>query len=135
MRAKVAALFASLVVFCVCDFVWLGFVARNFYASRLGALLLPEPNWLPALLFYPLYACGLLVFCVTPARAAGSWRKGSSLGALFGLVAYSTYDLSNLATLAGWPVAVTIADIGWGVFVSAVAAPAGYAAANAASGR
>ena len=114
MRPTLAAALASLVAFCVCDFVWLGSVARDFYAAQLGALLLPEPNWVAALLFYPLYVAGLLVFCVLPAHAAGSWRKSLGRGAFFGLVAYATYDLSNLATLAGWPVAVTVVDLAWG---------------------
>jgi uncharacterized membrane protein len=133
MRATLAAGLASLVAFCVCDFLWLGWVARDFYGSRLGALLRPEPNWVAALLFYPLYVCGLLVFCVLPARNARSWRKAVSLGALFGVVAYATYDLSNLATLAGWPVAVTVADIAWGALVSGIAALAGFAAAAGAA--
>ena len=131
MRRTIAALIASLVVCCGGDFLWLGIVARDFYASRLGALLRPEPYWVPALLFYALYACGLLLFCVTPALAAGSWRKALGMGTLLGLVAYATYDLSNLATLQGWPVAVTIADIAWGMGISGLAALAGYAAAVA----
>jgi uncharacterized membrane protein len=129
MRRNVLAALASLVVLCFCDGVWLGVLARDFYAARLGALLLPEPNWVAAALFYPLYVGGLLVFCVRPALAAGSWRLGIGRGAFFGLVAYATYDLSNLATLRGWPVAVTIADIAWGAWVSSVATLAGYAAA------
>lgn len=132
MSAKLAAGLASLVAFGVCDYIWLGWVARDFYGSRLGALLRPEPNWVAALLFYPLYVYGLLVFCVLPARDAGSWPKAARLGALFGMVAYATYDLSNLATLAGWPVAVTLADMAWGALVSGIAALAGYAAAAAA---
>jgi len=135
MRRNVLAALASLVVFCACDFVWLGVLARDFYAARLGGLLLPEPNWIAAALFYPLYVGGLLVFCVRPALAAGSWREGVSRGAFFGLVAYATYDLSNLATLRGWPVAVTLADIAWGAWVSGVATLAGYAAAARAPGK
>ena len=131
MRRNLAAGIACLVAFCAADFIWLGVLARDFYGSRLGGLLLTEPNWVAAALFYPLYVCGLCVFCVTPARAAGSWRKGFGLGALFGLVAYATYDLSNLATLNGWPVAVTVVDIAWGSVASGVAALAGYAAAGA----
>lgn len=133
MRAKVAAWISSLVVLCGGDFVWLGFAARDFYAAQLGGRLRAEANWVPALFFYPLYGFGLVVFCVTPALAASSWRKGLGLGALFGLVAYATYDLSNLATLAGWPAAVAFADIAWGVFVSAMAACAGYVAAATAT--
>ena len=135
MRANLTAFFAGLIVLCICDFIWIGFVAREFYASRLGALLRSEPIWLPALFFYLLYGGGLLVFCVTPALAAGSWGKALCLGALLGLVAYATYDLSNLSTLQGWPVAVTVVDIGWGVLASAIAALAGYAAARVVSRR
>ena len=131
MRRNLAAGIASLAVLGCGDFVWLGVLARDFYASRLGVLLLAEPNWVPAGLFYGLYACGLCVFCVSPALATGSWRKGLHLGAFFGLVAYATYDLSNLATLQGWPVAITLADIAWGSLLSAVATVAGYAAAAA----
>src|SRR5271169_4411483 len=86
MRRNLTAGIACLVVFCAADFVWLGVLARDFYGSRLGGLLLAEPNWMAAALFYPLYVCGLCVFCVAPARAAGSWRKGFGLGALLRLV-------------------------------------------------
>jgi len=131
MRRKVAAAVACLLVYCGGDWLWLGVVARDFYATRLETLLRAEPSWVPAALFYPLYVCGLLVFCVAPAAAAGSARKAVGLGALFGLVAYATYDLSNLATLQGWPVTVTVADIAWGMFISALAALSGYSAAAA----
>lgn len=133
MSRWIAAFLVGIVVFCAGDFVWLGFVARDFYASRLGALLLPEPNFAAAIVFYPLYIVGLLVFSVRPALAAGSWRIALLSAVLFGLVAYATYDLSNLATLKGWSIAVTLVDIAWGVVVSSVAALAGYAAARMAT--
>src|SRR5260370_33274296 len=113
MRRSLLAAGASLVVFCACDFMWLGVLARDFYGSRLGALLLSEPNWVPAALFYPLYVGGLCVFCGTPALAARSGRTALNLGAFFGLVAYATYALSNLATLNGWPLAVPLARTAW----------------------
>lgn len=130
MRRNVAAAIACLMVCGAGDFVWIGWVARDFYLSRLAALFRTEPDWVPALLFYPLYACGLVVFCVRPALA-GTWRKALGLGALFGLVAYGTYDLTNLATLKGWPVPVTLLDMAWGALVSGLAALAGRAAAAA----
>jgi uncharacterized membrane protein len=129
----IVAFLVSLIAFCAGDFVWLGFVAKDFYASRLGALLLPEPNFAAAIVFYPLYIVGLLAFCVRPALAAGSWRIALLSAALFGLVAYATYDLSNLATLKGWSIAVTLVDIAWGMVVSSLAALAGYAAARIAA--
>lgn len=130
MKRSIAAVFAIVFVCCGGDFLWLGIAARDFYASRLGPLLRPEPNWAPALLFYALYAVGLLVLCVRPALATGSWRKAMGMGGLLGLVAYATYDLSNLATLQGWSLAVTVADIAWGACLSALAALAGYGAAT-----
>ena len=131
MKRSLLALLAILLVCCAGDFLWLGIVARDFYASRLGALLRPDPNWAAAALFYLLYAAGLLVFCVRPALAARSARQALAMGALLGLVAYATYDLSNLATLQGWPLPVAVADIAWGLALSAVAALAGYGAAAA----
>jgi uncharacterized membrane protein len=133
IAAWIVPFVASLVAFCAGDFVWLGFVARDFYASRIGALLLPEPNLAAASIFYPLYIVGLIVFCVRPALAAGSWRIALLSATLFGLVAYATYDLSNLATLEGWSLAVTLVDIAWGMIVSSAAALAGYAAARIAA--
>jgi uncharacterized membrane protein len=124
---------ASLVVFCAGDFVWLEFAARDFYAARIGALLLPEPNLFQAALSYPLYLVGLLVFCVKPALAAKSSRSVLLFAPLFGLVAYRTYDLSNPVTLEGWSIAVTLVDIAWGMVVSSIAAPLGYAAVRIAA--
>jgi uncharacterized membrane protein len=128
----IGAFVAAVAAFCACDFVWLGFVAGDFYASRLNGLLLPEPYLAPALVFYPLYVVGLLVFCVRPALAVQSWRRAVLLATLFGLIAYATYDLSNLATLKGWSFAVSLVDIAWGMVVSSVSALAAYAAAAAA---
>lgn len=127
----IGAFVAGLAAFCASDLLWLGFVAKDFYASRLSGLLLDEPYLAPALLFYPLYVIGLLVFCVRPALAARSWRRALLFATLFGLVAYATYDLSNLATLKGWSVAVALVDLVWGMVVSSVAALAAYTAAAA----
>lgn len=129
MIGWISAFVAGVAAFCACDFVWLGFVANDFYASRLSGLLLDEPYLAPAIVFYPLYVFGLLIFCVRPALAARSWRHAALHAALFGLIAYATYDLSNLATLRGWSVAVTLVDLAWGMVVSSVSALAAYAAA------
>lgn len=135
MRTTLAAWFACLVVLCGGDLVWLGLVARDFYATALATLLRAQPNWAAALAFYPLYAAGLTFFCVTPALATGGSRQALARGALFGLVAYATYDLSNLATLQSWPLSVACADIAWGILISALAALAGHALARLARGR
>lgn len=104
-----AQLFAiTLPVFLAIDMVWLGFVAKGLYAKELGFLMKPDVNWTAAILFYLLFVCGLIVFVITPSLETNSIGKAVFLGALFGLVSYATYDLTNLATVANWPVLITV---------------------------
>jgi uncharacterized membrane protein len=131
MKRTLAAFTAALIAFCACDFVWLAVVARNYYQAQIGSLMLEQPNWIAAAIFYPLYTAGIVFFCVGPALARDSWTRASISGVLLGLVAYATYDLTNLATLRGWPTAVSVIDVLWGMFVSGVAATAGFLAARA----
>jgi len=116
---------ATLAVFCGLDFLWLGFVAKGYYQSQLGALLLDKPNIPVAALFYALYVAGVLVFAVLPALDAGQWSRALLHGALFGFFAYATYDLTNLATLKGWTPSVALLDLAWGTVVTGVSATAG----------
>lgn len=124
---------AALAAICVLDFLWLGFVARDFYRGQIGALLLERPRWGAAGLFYAMYAAATVGFVIAPAHDHGGWTRALTQGALLGFVCYATYDLSNLATLKGWSVTVAAADIAWGVVVTAIASIAGYAALRAAS--
>ncbi len=126
MTRMLVAYVATLILFCFCDFVWLGWIAKDYYQSQLGGMLLAQPNWAAAIAFYALYAAGVVLFCIAPALDAGSMGKAALLGALLGALAYATYDLSNLATLKGWPVVLALVDIAWGAFVTALAATAGY---------
>ena len=128
MTRMLVAYATTLIVFCCLDFVWLGWVAKDYYQSQLGALLLVQPNWPAAVTFYAFYAAGVVIFCISPALDAASLGKAALLGALLGALAYATYDLSNLATLKSWPMALSLVDIAWGAFVTAVAASAGYQA-------
>lgn len=115
-----AQLFAiTLPVFLAIDMVWLGFVAKGLYAKELGFLMKPDVNWTAAILFYLLFVCGLIVFVITPSLETNSIGKAIFLGALFGLVSYATYDLTNLATVANWPVLITVIDLFWGTILSA----------------
>ncbi|RYY03016.1 MAG: DUF2177 family protein [Gammaproteobacteria bacterium] len=118
--------FGAAVVFCLMDFIWLGFIAKNFYRSRMGSLMLAEPKLIPAAAFYILYLLGLLIFAILPAARAQNFLIAASLGALVGLIAYSCYDLTNLATLKGWSTSLSLVDIAWGIIVSASASAAGY---------
>lgn len=113
------AYLVTLVVFLVLDGLWLGLVAQSLYQSQLGALMSKTPLWAAAVLFYLLYIVGLVVFVVAPALRTGGPRSAALHGALFGLVAYATYDLTNLATLNGWPATITLIDLVWGATVTA----------------
>jgi len=104
----------ALTVFFLIDMVWLGAVAKSFYRRHLGPMLSPKVNWAAAILFYLLFIVGLLVFVIKPALLGGRPFQAFLLGALFGLISYATYDLTNLATLKDWPLTVTIVDLIWG---------------------
>ena len=119
---------ASVVVFLGLDFVWLSFASGNFYRPQLGDLLLPKPNLSVAAVFYLIYVVGVVVFAVMPAFGARSWPVALGLGALLGIVAYGTYDFTNLSTIKGWTTAVSLVDLAWGTILTATAACAGYAA-------
>lgn len=119
---------ATLVAFFAIDLVWLGLVARSFYNKHLGFLMAPKVNWPAALIFYLLFVVGILVFAVLPGLEAGSLRTTLLRAALFGLIAYATYDLTNLATLKDWPLVVTIVDLAWGTILSVAVSLAGYLA-------
>jgi uncharacterized membrane protein len=110
----------ALPVFFAIDMVWLGLVAKNFYRNQIGFLMTPNINWVAAILFYLLFIVGLVLFVITPAVEKGSWLHALLFGALFGLITYATYDLTNLATLKDWPLWVTIVDMAWGATLGAL---------------
>ena len=116
----------ALPVFFAIDMVWLGLVAKNFYSDQIGFLMRSEIYWPAALVFYLLFVVGLVVFVVAPAMQKNSWRHALALGALFGLITYATYDLSNLATLNGWPILMTVVDLAWGATLAASVSTATY---------
>jgi len=117
---------ASLVAFLVLDFAWLGLIARGFYRSQLGHLLSPDVRWPAAILFYLLFIAAIVVFAVVPAVERGSLLRAVILGGFFGVVAYATYDLTNLATMKDFPSLVAAVDMTWGCALSAAVAAVGY---------
>jgi uncharacterized membrane protein len=121
-----AAYLLTLVTFLAIDAVWLGVIARGLYQRELGHLLAPTVRWGAAGVFYVIYVAGVLVLVVLPNLDAPLTRA-ILFGAVFGLVAYATYDLTNLATLLRWPLRVTLLDLGWGTFLTAATAAAGWA--------
>jgi uncharacterized membrane protein len=122
MKTGLIAWGSALLTLLLADGLWLGVLMGPTYKAQLGPLMLDQPVWAPALAFYLLYPVGLLVFAVRPGLQAGRWQQAVAPGALLGLVAYGTYDLSNLATLQGWPTGLALMDMGWGIVVSSLCA-------------
>ena len=116
----------ALPIFIILDLIWVGLVAKEFYAKQIGSLLKPDVNWVAAVLFYLLFTLGLVVFVIMPAVEKDSWMQAVSLGALFGLVCYATYDLTNLALAKDWPILVTIVDLFWGMGIAATVSVVTY---------
>jgi uncharacterized membrane protein len=112
-------------VFLAIDLLWLGVFAKDFYQTQLADFLGPV-NWTPAIIFYLLFIVGIIVFAVLPALEAGSVVRAMVLGALFGALAYATYDLTNMATLRDWPLIVVVVDIIWGAILSGTVATASF---------
>jgi len=108
----------TFVVFLALDAVWLGRIAPRFYQSQIGFLMAKRPKWAAAGLFYLFFVAGLVVFCVSPGVRQSALGWTALRGALFGLVTYATFGLTNLAVLEGWPVLVTIVDLAWGIVLS-----------------
>ncbi len=126
MTQKLIAYAVTAVIFFGLDFIWLSLSLSYVYKRHLGGLLMDKPNLPVAGLFYLIYVVGILVFAVLPALERGDPVRAIWAGALLGLVAYGTYDMTNLATLNGWSGFVTIVDTMWGVVVTTVAATAAY---------
>ena len=112
--------------FIIIDAIWLGLVANSFYQSRIGALMREQVWFGVAGAFYVLYTVAVLILVVLPAHKSGSMTQALMTGALLGLCAYGTYDVTNLATLRGWPVSVAIVDMVWGTLLTATIAAVGY---------
>ncbi len=106
-------------VMAVIDALWLSVIANKFYKSQIGSLLLEKPNMPAAVLFYFIYVVGIVAFVLSPALEKGSWQHAVGYGALFGFVAYATYDLTNLATLKGWTTKLVVVDLLWGAVLTA----------------
>lgn len=116
----------ALPVMLAFDMVWLGLVAKNFYRDHIGFLMKTQVAWTPAIILYILLAVGLVIFVIAPAVTKGSWVHALMYGALFGFVTYAAYDLTNLATLKDWPLAMSLVDMAWGATLAASVATATY---------
>lgn len=113
----------AVVTFLIIDMIWLGFVARSFYQAQMGHLMRANVNWAAAIVFYLVFVAGVVILAVRPAIENQSLTQALVLGAVLGLVTYAAYDLTNLATLEGFPLTVALVDLVWGtVLCSSVSA-------------
>lgn len=113
---------ASLVIFCAMDFVWLRLIAKDIYANEMGSLIRSDVDLRAATAFYLLYAAGLTYFAVMPALDGRAILHAMALGAGLGLVAYGTYDLTNLAVIKGFSARIAMIDLAWGAVLSGFSA-------------
>ncbi|MEI8223768.1 MAG: DUF2177 family protein [bacterium] len=119
--------FAVAVPMLVLDAIWLTAMNKPFYAKYLASIMSAHPVWIAAGIFYVIYAIGVAVLIVSPALAGAiPWYEVALRGALFGLVAYATYDLTNHATVTNWPMIVTVVDMIWGTVLTSIASTVAY---------
>ena len=117
-------------IFLCIDAIWLGFIARGIYAKYLGYIMAKNIVWWAAGVFYLIFMAGLLFFVIEPSVRTQSIRYALAAGAFFGFVAYATYGLTNLATIEGWPLFVTVIDLIWGAFVASSTSVLSYMLIN-----
>jgi uncharacterized membrane protein len=126
MKRYLVAYLVTLIAMVSIDAVWLSTMADRLYRPVMGDMLAPEFRLVPAIVFYLIYPAGLVFLAVRPALRQGALSAAILSGAVLGFTAYATYDLTNQATLIRWSTVLTIADLCWGTFLSAVASGAGY---------
>jgi uncharacterized membrane protein len=130
MRVFLKLYLIALPIFFIVDMIWLGVLAKNFYKNQIGFLMKPDVNWTAAIIFYLLFLVGVVLFVIEPALEKKDLMFALSRGALFGLITYATYDLTNLATLKDWPLKVVVVDMIWGAVLSGTVCGSSYWIAN-----
>ena len=124
MSKLVVPYLAIVLTMMVLDVIWIGGIARPLYNRGIGHLMAERPDFVAAVAFYLLFAIGVMAFVVLP-RPPGAWQMAAAWGALFGFMTYMTYDLTNMATLRDWPLALSFIDTAWGCFATGLAATVG----------
>ena len=114
MKTLLSSLFFASIIFLIIDVLWLSYSVKHFYKPNLGPLLNDKPVMWAAILFYLVYVFGLAVVILQPAIVNDSISQSFWTGLVFGLVAYGTYNLTNMATVKNWSVNVVIVDMIWG---------------------
>ena len=126
IKSIILSYLLTFLFFLIVDMLWLGVIAKNIYQKYLGGFLTDNVNWTAAVVFYFIFVVGISIFVIYPSVNNGSVYQAILMGALFGFFTYATYDLTNLATLKGWPLPIVFIDIIWGSVLSAVVSLSGF---------
>jgi uncharacterized membrane protein len=130
LKANAIGYLAAALIMLGLDGLWLSLTAHTLYRPLIGELMFDGFRLGPAIVFYLLYLCAIVIFAIRPAFSTKRWTTALGYGALFGLFAYGTYDLTNQATLKIWPTALSVADMTWGCVLTAVSSTGGYLVAS-----
>lgn len=122
MTQFVIAYFVAAIIFGILDFLWLSNMSANLYRPVIGEIMADQFNKGPAIAFYAIYLFGIIWFGVRPALASGAWTSALLNGALFGFIAYATFDLTSQAILKVWSTKITLIDMAWGAFATGTTA-------------
>ena len=106
--------FLAAIIFLIVDIIWLSFAVKSFYRPNIGHLLLDKPVMWAAAMFYIIYVLGLAIVIIEPSQNFEHSIKFLFKAFMFGLVAYGTYNLTNMATIKGWSPSVVLVDMFWG---------------------
>lgn len=122
LKAALTAYLVAGATFMIIDLIWLGFIAKDVYRKEMGSLLTQSFKVAPAAAFYILYVAAVVYFAVMPAFRSGQWTDAIVPALFFGLAAYGTYDLTALAVVRDWPLRLSLIDLAWGTFLTALSA-------------
>lgn len=114
------------IIFGILDYLWLGPIGRPIYNARMGSILAPQFNMVAAMIFYVIYIGGITYFATYPALAEGSLGKAALAGAIFGFMAYATYNFTALAVIKDYPASIVPIDLAWGTIATMVASVGTY---------
>lgn len=118
MLKLLTSYFIALISFFALDMFWLGVISKSYYKQKLGFILSDNPNWVAAIIFYLIYIGGILFFAVEPSLKENTWQIALINGIVLGALCYATYDLTNMATIAKWPIEIVVIDIIWGMIIT-----------------
>ena len=120
MKIILLSLFFTSIIFLIIDIIWLSFSVKSFYGPRIGHLFADKPVIWAAAMFYIIYVFGLGVVIIEPSINFDDTFKFLFKAFMFGLVAYGTYNLTNMATVKGWSPSVVFVDMLWGGSLTAL---------------